>query len=245
MFNSGPSRQHRSAARACALQQLHLQCDWRPESRWFTAPRPAAAAWNRAATARYIKYGTFRSEVEMKDVFARFSLDLGESANWYVQGSWAQAENASDWIQWVVSPNASRPNTLFANNPFLTADHAGDSWARASSAELPPRPAGAACRPRRRPRRRPAARRRRRRPTPFFTAPSYLNTVDGQRSQRRARTACIARSAIRRRGMRKPASPVSWAVSTGTCTTTTATASSRSPTPTTPTTPSIWPRWMR
>ena len=57
----------------------------------------------------YIKYGTFRSELEMKDVFARFSLDLGENANWYVQGSWAQAENASDWIQWVVSPNNGRP----------------------------------------------------------------------------------------------------------------------------------------
>ena len=61
----------------------------------------------------------------MKDVFARFSLDLGESANWYVQGSWAQAENASDWIQWVVSPNGGRPNTLFANNPFLTTTTQG------------------------------------------------------------------------------------------------------------------------
>ena len=68
----------------------------------------------------YIKYGTFRSELDAKDVFARFSLDLGESANWYVQGSWAQAENASDWIQWVVSPNNGRPNTLFANNPYIT-----------------------------------------------------------------------------------------------------------------------------
>ena len=68
----------------------------------------------------YIKYGTFRSELDAKDIFARFSLDLGESANWYVQGSWAQAENASDWIQWVVSPNNGRPNTLFANNPYLT-----------------------------------------------------------------------------------------------------------------------------
>jgi len=67
----------------------------------------------------YIKYGTFRSELDSKDVFARFSLDLGESANWYVQGSWAEAENASDWIQWVVSPNNGRPNTLFANNPYL------------------------------------------------------------------------------------------------------------------------------
>jgi len=69
---------------------------------------------------QYVKYGTFRSEVEMKDVFARFSLDLGDNANWYVQGSWAEAENASDWIQWVVSPNNGRPNTLFANNPYLT-----------------------------------------------------------------------------------------------------------------------------
>ena len=68
---------------------------------------------------QYVKYGTFRSEIEMKDVFARFSLDLGDKANWYVQGSWAQAENASDWIQWVVSPNNGRPNTLFADNPYL------------------------------------------------------------------------------------------------------------------------------
>jgi iron complex outermembrane recepter protein len=68
----------------------------------------------------YIKYGTYRSGLDAKDAFARFSLDLGESANWYVQGSWAQAENSSDWIQWVVSPNNGRPNTLFANNPYLS-----------------------------------------------------------------------------------------------------------------------------
>ena len=68
----------------------------------------------------YIKYGTFRSEIEMKDVFTRFSLDIGDSANWYVQGSWAQAENASDWIQWVVSPSAGRPNSIFSNNPYIT-----------------------------------------------------------------------------------------------------------------------------
>ena len=68
----------------------------------------------------FIRYGTFRSELDAKDIFARFSLDVGESANWYVQGSWAQAENASDWIQWVVSPNNGRPNTLFADNPYIT-----------------------------------------------------------------------------------------------------------------------------
>jgi outer membrane receptor protein involved in Fe transport len=67
----------------------------------------------------YVKYGTFRSETEAKDVFARFDLDLGESANWYVQGSWGQAENASDWINWVASTASGRPSAIFANNPFL------------------------------------------------------------------------------------------------------------------------------
>ena len=113
----------------------------------------------------YIHYGTFRSELDSKDVFARFSLDLGENTNWYVQGSWAQAENASDWIQWVVSPNNSRPNTLFANNPTCY-EHAG-ALERTSSAELPPQPTGVACRPCRRPGRKPAARRHRRRTCPF------------------------------------------------------------------------------
>src|ERR1044072_5749302 len=45
-----------------------------------------------------IKYGTLRSEIEMKDLFARFDMDVGENANWYVQGAWAQSENLSDWI---------------------------------------------------------------------------------------------------------------------------------------------------
>ncbi len=61
----------------------------------------------------------------MKDVFTRFDLDLGESVNWYVQGSWAQSETASDWIQWVVSPSAGRPNSIFSNNPYLSANTQG------------------------------------------------------------------------------------------------------------------------
>ena len=75
--------------------------------------------------------------------------------------------------------------------------------------------------------------------------PSLLQHDRRAGSQSTARTACIARSAIRRPGMRKRVSPASWAVSAGMCSTTTARASSRSPTPTTPTTPSTWPRSMR
>jgi outer membrane receptor protein involved in Fe transport len=131
----------------------------------------------------YIKYGTFRSGLDMKDVFARFSLDLGESANWYVQGSWAQAENESDWIQMVVSPNVGRPNTLFANNPYLntasrdalggnlTCSGLADAAARAARRCLtttptapttggpaPPAPAD----------------------VPTFQLPRYFNVIDGQ-----------------------------------------------------------------
>jgi iron complex outermembrane receptor protein len=127
----------------------------------------------------YIKYGTFRSEVEMKDVFARFSLDIGENANWYVQGSWAQAENASDWIQWVVSPNANRPNSLFATNAFLTpavqqqlgasivcGTPAATGW-RCLPATPPTSPQTGTTPP-------PPP------TTPFFTNPRYLNTIAGQ-----------------------------------------------------------------
>lgn len=67
----------------------------------------------------WVQYGTFRSGVDMKDWFGRFSYDVTDKINAYVQGGWAQARNRSNWINWVVSPSASRPNTLFANNPFL------------------------------------------------------------------------------------------------------------------------------
>jgi len=69
----------------------------------------------------YVKYGTFRSQIDMKDWFGRFSYDLSEDVNAYVQATWAEAGNTSNWINWVVSPSASRPNTLFADNPFLAA----------------------------------------------------------------------------------------------------------------------------
>ena len=128
----------------------------------------------------YVKYGTFRSAIDMKDAFGRLSYDFTDNVNGYVQAMWAQAGNDSNWIQWVVSPSASRPNTLFANNPFLAAatqlqlgagivcgTPAATGWrclpaAPATSPQTgstPPTP--------------PA--------TPYFSNPSYIwNKVDGQ-----------------------------------------------------------------
>ncbi|HEY6123326.1 MAG TPA: TonB-dependent receptor plug domain-containing protein, partial [Steroidobacteraceae bacterium] len=129
----------------------------------------------------YVKYGTFRSEIEMKDVFARFDVDIGESANWYVQGSWAQAENASDWINWVASTANGRPSAIFANNPFLDANA---QTALGANVVCPPIPTGFAWRclpavP-------PASTVNGTTPpapptTPYLSVPSYIwNNVDGQ-----------------------------------------------------------------
>ena len=69
----------------------------------------------------WVPFGTFRSGVDMKEWFGRFSYDVTDHINAYVQASWADSRDRSNWINWVVSPSANRPNTLFANNPFLPA----------------------------------------------------------------------------------------------------------------------------
>src|SRR6187455_1432175 len=117
VFNSGPNGNVQCGT-ACAYNNYTFDAAGGLVPMVHGTPS-ASGGIESGGDGSYIKYGTFRSELDSKDVFARFSLDLGESANWYVQGSWAQAENASDWIQMVVSPNAGRPNTLFANNPYL------------------------------------------------------------------------------------------------------------------------------
>lgn len=128
----------------------------------------------------WVKYGTFRSEVEMKDVFARFSLDLGDKANWYVQGSWAEAENRSNWINWVVSGAASRPNTLFADNPFLAPETqallgSGIVCGTPAAAKWRCLPAAPATSPQTNSTPPPPP------TTPFFSVPSYIwNNVGGQ-----------------------------------------------------------------
>jgi outer membrane receptor protein involved in Fe transport len=68
----------------------------------------------------YIPDGTFRSGISMKDWFGRFSYDLTDNVSAYVQGSWAASTNVSNWVNWIVSPGGGRPDTFFANNPFLS-----------------------------------------------------------------------------------------------------------------------------
>jgi iron complex outermembrane receptor protein len=118
VYNSGPEAGNIICGAACAYNNYTFTAagGLRPLLHGVPTGSPPVESGGDGA---YIKYGTFRSEIEMKDVFTRFDVDIGEKANWYVQGSWGQAENASDWIQWVVSPNPGRPNSIFSNNPFI------------------------------------------------------------------------------------------------------------------------------
>jgi outer membrane receptor protein involved in Fe transport len=91
VFNSGPEAGMISCGTACAYNNYTFNAagDLVPMAHGTPTGSPPVESGGDGA---YIKYGTFRSELDMKDVFARFSLDLGERANWYVQGSWAEAE---------------------------------------------------------------------------------------------------------------------------------------------------------
>jgi iron complex outermembrane receptor protein len=119
VYNSGPASGNIICGSSCAWNNFTINAagDLVALGHGTTTGSPPVESGGDGA---YIKYGTFRAEQEVKDVFARFDLDLGDNANFYVQGSWAQSENASDWIQWVVSPSGGRPNSIFANNPYLT-----------------------------------------------------------------------------------------------------------------------------
>jgi len=165
---------------ACTLNGYTFDQAGIPEPLVHGTPVPGSTSLESGGDGGWVKYGTFRSEIEMKDVFARFDVDLGENANWYVQGSWAQAENASDWINWVASTANGRPSAIFANNPYLAPQTqallganivcgtpAATGW-RCLPTPPPPSPVDGV-----RPPTPPT--------TPYLSVPSYIwNSVDGQ-----------------------------------------------------------------
>jgi iron complex outermembrane recepter protein len=128
----------------------------------------------------YVKYGTFRSAIEMKDWFGRLSYDFTDNVNGYVQATWAESANQSNWINWVVSPSPGRPNTLFANNPYLspaTQQQLGASIVCGTPAaegwRCLPTPPPESVQTRTTPPLPPT--------TPYFSAPSYIwNKVGGE-----------------------------------------------------------------
>lgn len=70
----------------------------------------------------YDKFGTFKSALRQAEFFGRFSYDLTDDINAYVQTSWAEAHNYANWFPTTSSSAGSTPNSYFSNNPFLSAE---------------------------------------------------------------------------------------------------------------------------
>lgn len=135
----------------------------------------------------YVKYGTFRSAIEMKNLFGRFDYDFSDSVKSYVQLTWAEARNNSNWINQVASSSAGRPNTLFADNPFLTP--ATQQQLGASIVCGTPAATGWRCLPTTPPTSQSNGTTPPAPPTtPFFGVPSYIwNNVGGEEAVRNGR----------------------------------------------------------
>jgi len=69
----------------------------------------------------YESEGTYRQKTRTDELFGRFSYDLTNDINAYVQASWAQSGNYANWAPVVVSASSNRPNRFFADNPYLSA----------------------------------------------------------------------------------------------------------------------------
>ena len=65
--------------------------------------------------------GTLQSRQRQGEFFNRFSYDITQDINAYVQASWSESGDYSTWAPLTVSSSSSRPNTFFTNNPYLSA----------------------------------------------------------------------------------------------------------------------------
>jgi iron complex outermembrane receptor protein len=64
----------------------------------------------------------FQASLRTAESFARFSYNIDNSTNFYVQGIGTESGNYAVWYpDQRMNPGANHPNTFFKNNPFLPA----------------------------------------------------------------------------------------------------------------------------
>jgi len=120
---------------------------------------------------------TYQARQRQGEFFNRFSYDISDNINAYVQASASESADYSKWTPLTVSSAGSRPNTFFTNNAYLSSQQQQQLTAAATAAGnfvpapvpftqtvgnitsiAPAVPAG----------------------TPFFSDAHYVNKVDGQ-----------------------------------------------------------------
>jgi iron complex outermembrane receptor protein len=97
----------------------------------FAAPGVIAPFTHGAATGvtniesggdgAYGALGSLTTAFRSNNAFARFSYDLDDTTNFYVQGTAAEGYADGPWYNVLINPGTNLPNIFYANNPFLPA----------------------------------------------------------------------------------------------------------------------------
>ncbi len=120
---------------------------------------------------------TYQARQRQGEFFNRFSYDINDHVNAYVQASASESADYSRWTPLLVSAAGSRPNTFFTNNGYLSAQQQQQLTAAATAAGnfmpapklfTPPTGGASSIAPAVAPN------------TPFFSDAHYINKVDGQ-----------------------------------------------------------------
>jgi iron complex outermembrane receptor protein len=83
------------------------------------APTSTAGVSN-GGDGSYDVDSSFQASLRTAESFARFSYDIDNSTNFYVQGIATESGNYAVWYpDQRMNPGANHPNTFFKNNPFL------------------------------------------------------------------------------------------------------------------------------
>ncbi len=120
---------------------------------------------------------TYQARQRQGEFFNRFSYDITDHVNAYIQASASEAADYSRWTPLLVSAAGSRPNTFFTNNAYLSPQQQQQLTAAATAAGnfvpapklfTPPTGGASSIAPAV-----PAN-------TPFFSDAHYINKIDGQ-----------------------------------------------------------------
>src|SRR3954470_2605404 len=77
---------------------------------------------------------TYQARQRQGEFFNRFSYDINDHINAYIQASAAESADYSKWTPLTVSSAGSRPNTFFTNNGYLSAQQQQQLTAAATAA---------------------------------------------------------------------------------------------------------------
>ncbi|MDB5741427.1 MAG: tonB dependent receptor family protein [Alphaproteobacteria bacterium] len=79
------------------------------------------AGLNSGGDGGYNQVTSFQASLRTAEAFGRFSYDIDNKTNFYIQGMYSESGNQSFWSPVTLFTTTGRPNQLYSNNAFLPA----------------------------------------------------------------------------------------------------------------------------